>query len=119
MKAITFKANDVTYNEAIDGEIIQVCFDEDPDQDPFRRNKCYLLISQNYEFGHQAPTIEWHDGKDVDGGSGVFSYSFKEGMFELTTSDGVMFNIQHNCEREILIKIQHFLGHEYINLRQI
>ena len=119
MKSITFKANDVTYNEAIDGEIIQVCFDEDPDQDPFKRNKCYLMISQNYEFNHGEPAIEWHDGKDFDGGSEVFSYSLKEGIFELTTNDGVMFNIEHGCEKDILIKIQQFLECEYGNRKQI
>ena len=119
MKAITFKANDVTYNEAIDGEIIQVCFDEDPDQDPFKRNKCYLMISQNYEFGRDEPTIEWHDGNEDDGGTKVFSYSLNESLFELTTNDGVMFNIQHSCEKEILIKIQEFLKHEYGSRKQI
>jgi hypothetical protein len=119
MKAITFKANDVTYNEAIGGEIVQVCFDEDSDQDPFERNKCYLLISQNYEFGHDEPTLEWHDGKDANGGSRVSSYSLEESILELATNDGVLFSIQHNCKKEVLIRIRAFLESEYRNLKQI
>jgi hypothetical protein len=115
---ITFKANDVTYTEAIDGEIIQICFDEDSDQDPLNRNKCYLMISQNYEFNHDEPTIEWHDGNKDGGGSEVFSYSLNEKSFELTTNDGLIFSIQHRCEKDVLTKIQQFLEHEYLNRKK-
>lgn len=72
MKNINFKACEVEYNEAIDGEIIQITFDEDPEQDPFNRTKCYVMISQNYEFPG-TPNVEWHDGESDDGGSEVLS----------------------------------------------
>ena len=50
MTNINFIANEVEYTEVIDGEIVHLSFDEDPDQDPLKRTKCYLMISQNYEF---------------------------------------------------------------------
>ena len=68
MKEISFFATEVEYNEAIGGEIVQVSFDEDPEQDPFSRTKCYVMISQNYEF-QVYPSLEWHDGIDDNGGA--------------------------------------------------
>jgi hypothetical protein len=52
------------------GKIIQISFDEDSSGKPFNRTKCYICISKNYEFTGE-PTLEWHDGKDYDGGSEV------------------------------------------------
>ena len=82
---IKFIASEVGYTEAIGGEIVQLSFDEDPNQDPFHRTKCYLLVSQNYEFPDK-PTVEWHDGKSDDGGAEVSNYKFSKNIFELTTT---------------------------------
>jgi hypothetical protein len=67
MTNIKFIASEVEYTEALDGEIVQLSFDEDPDQDPFNRTKYYFMISQNYEFPGK-PSMEWHDGKTDNGG---------------------------------------------------
>ena len=117
MKNIYFKACKVEYNEAIDGEIIQITFDEDPDQDPFNRTKCYVMISQNYEFPG-TPNVEWHDGESDDGGSEVLSYRFNSDIFELTTNDGVTFRVQHDCIGKTFTKIQEFLQREFGNSKQ-
>ncbi len=111
---INFTASEVEYNEAIDGEIIQVSFDEDPDQDPLNRTKCYLMISQNYEFPGK-PTLEWHDGETDNGGSEVINYKLTNELFKLVTTNGLMFRIQHYCSEEILVKIQGFLHREFGN----
>ena len=114
MKNISFLATEVEYNEAIDGEIVQVSFDEDPDQEPFDRTKCYVMISQNYEFTG-APTLEWHDGIEDDGGSEVLSYKLTNDLFELITTDGVKFKVQLDCKGETFTKIQRFLQREFGN----
>jgi hypothetical protein len=36
----------------------------------------YVLISRNFEFPDSA-TVEWHDGKDYDGGAEITSVSLK------------------------------------------
>ena len=114
MTNINFIANEVEYTEVIDGEIVHLSFDEDPDQDPLKRTKCYLMISQNYEFPGK-PTVEWHDGQTDDGGAEVLNYILTKNLFELTTNNNLKFKIQHNCKEETFIQIQKFLNHEFGN----
>ena len=114
MKEISFFATEVEYNEAIGGEIVQVSFDEDPDQDPFDRTKCYVMISQNYEFP-VSPSLEWHDGIDDNGGAKVLSYKFTNDFFELIITDAIIFKVKHNCEEKTFTKIQKFLQREFGN----
>jgi len=117
MKNINFTAIEVKYNEAIDGEIVQILFDEDPDQGPFDRTKCYVMISQNYEFPGTA-TVEWHDGESDDGGAEVLGYSLTSDLFELIITGGVAFRVQHDCSEDMHIKIQEFLQHEFGNSKK-
>ena len=114
MMRINFDATIVEYKEAIDGEIVQVTFDEDDTEDPFKRTKRYICISQNYEFPGK-PTIEWHDGKDYDGGSEVLNYSLANNIFELVTTNGLHFRIHHNCSNEVFVNINRFLQREFGN----
>ena len=114
MMRINFDAIKVEYNEAIDGEIVQVTFDEDDTEDPFKRTKRYICISQNYEFPGK-PAIELHDGKDYDGGSEVLNCSLTNNIFELETTNGLRFRIHHNCSNEVLVNIQKFLQREFGN----
>ena len=116
MTNINFIASEVQYTEAIDGEIVQLSFDEDPDQDPLNRTKCYLMVSQNYEFPGK-PTVEWHNGKTYDGGAEVLSFKLTKDLFELTTTNNLVFDIQHNCKEETFFQIRKFLFHEFGNGR--
>jgi len=112
MKTIQFTALEVEYNEAIDGEIVQISFDEDPDQDPFNRKKCYVSISQNYEFPGK-PTIEWHDGESDDGGAEIKDYELTDSIFNLQTNAGVTFNIQYHGNSKVLKMIKSFFKREF------
>ena len=116
MKTINFKAIEVDYSEAIGGEIVQVTFDEDldddPDEDPFERTKCYVMISQNYEFP-TTPSLEWHDGLEYNGGSEVLNYKLTSDLFELELSNATKFIVKHNCSKEIFNKICKFFQREF------
>jgi len=111
---ITFVAKEVDYLEALDGDIVQLSFDEEPGQYPFHRSKCELSISQNYEFPGKA-SVEWHDGEDDNGGVEVHSYRLTRDLFELGTIDGPTFTIQHRCSHEIYVQIERFLQREFGN----
>ena len=107
MTNINFIASEVEYTEAIDGEIIQLSFDKDPDQDPLDRNKCYFMVSWNYEFPGK-PTVEWHDGKTDDGGAEFLNYKLTKNLFELITINNIKFKTQHNCKEETFVQIENF-----------
>jgi len=111
---INFEAIEVQYNEAIEGEIVQVVFDEDSSEDPFNRTKRYVMISQSYEFPSK-PTLEWHDGEDYHGGSEVLSYKLDNDILELETTDSLSFRINHSCPKDILDKIRKFFQREFSN----
>ena len=112
MMNINFDAIKVEYSEAIDGEIVQVTFDEDKTEHPFKRTKRYICISQNYEFPGK-PTIEWHDGKGYDGGAEVLRCNLTNDAFELTTTNRLHFRIRHSCPNDVLVEIQKFLQREF------
>lgn len=68
---LAFKASCVSCSSVIGGEILQVSFDTMPEsKDEDGRDTPYVLISRNFEFPESA-TIEWHDGKDYDGGAKI------------------------------------------------
>ncbi len=108
---INFTAKEVDYGEALDGEIVQISFDEDPTEDPMSRTTCYFMISQNYEFPDN-PTLEWHNGIDYDGGSEIIDYTFTKEIFEVNLKNGLSFKIHHHCSKSVFIKIQAFLESE-------
>ena len=107
---IEFTAKEVDYGEA--GDIVQISFDEAPEEDPMSRTKRYFMISQNYEFPDK-PTLEWHNGMDYDAGSEIIDYTFTRDLFEVTLKNGLSFYISHHCSKSVFISIQAFLGSEY------
>ena len=67
VKSLHFTATAIKCSEAIDWEIVQVCFDTDPSNaDETNRTSPYVLISVNFEFDNQVQ-IEFHDGRDYGG----------------------------------------------------
>ena len=112
MKIIQFTASEVEYNEAIDGEIVQISFDEDPNKDPFNGNKCNVSISQNYEFPGK-PTIEWHDGENDDGGAEIKHYELTDNILKVQTNAGISFKVHHHCSSKVLKLIKSFLQREF------
>ena len=107
---IEFTAKEVDYGEA--GDIVQIAFDEDPEDDPMSRTTRYFMISQNDEFPGK-PTLEWHTGIDYDAGSEIIDYTFTRDLFEVTLKTGLRFNIRHRCSKSVFMSIQAFLESEY------
>ena len=67
VKTVQFTATTIECSEAIDWEIVQVCFDTRPSSaDEEDRTTPYVLISVNFEFDGQVQ-LEFHDGHDYDG----------------------------------------------------
>ena len=72
---LSFEAPYVVCSNALDLEIQQVVFDtvcNDADDAEESRNSPYVCISRNFEFPGTA-RIEWHDGKDDEGGASIRS----------------------------------------------
>ena len=75
---LEFEAQEVDYIEALDGDIVQVNFQEypDPDEDYGKKNAPLpppiksLGFSANYEFGSDIQ-VEWCDGEEYDGGMAI------------------------------------------------
>jgi hypothetical protein len=110
---ISFIANNVTYNEAIDGEIVQALFEENSEtelDDPFDASKLYLLVSINYEISPFSPEIEWSDGHEFSGGAKVLNFMLNRESFQVWLDNGMSFDIQHKADQKTFKQIQHFLS---------
>ena len=104
---IKFTANDVSRDEANGGEIVQVSFQEDADDDdPFNPTKYYLNISINYEFPPIVPTIGWFDGKDGDGGANALKYTLSRTSFQLWLDNGYSFDIDFEIDDVLYIRVK-------------
>ena len=74
---LAFESRFVSCNDAIDGEILQVTFDTRPSSSrEDERRTPYLLISRNFDFPDSA-TVEWHDGRDYDGGAEIVTMTLR------------------------------------------
>ncbi len=67
-ETVRFTAQSVDCSEAIDWEIVQVCFDSEmPQFDDVDRKTPYLLLSVNHEFDGDV-TVEYFAGNNYGGG---------------------------------------------------
>ena len=107
---IEFEAMKVTYNEAIDGEIVHVIFEENEDDGDAMPACKYLLISTAYEFGSPSADAEWYDGENYNGGIRVIAYKLGEGRAIFHLKNGYIFEIGHNAAPSTLDDIQSYLS---------
>ncbi|MEA1989989.1 MAG: hypothetical protein U9N57_12400 [Pseudomonadota bacterium] len=102
---VSFKAQDVSYTEAIGGEIVQVAFHEDEDNGKTEITKPYLLISVNYEFPPIQPHVEWFDGAEFNGGAQIVKYKLEQKSFQAWLDNNMSFDIKFNIEEPIFKEI--------------
>lgn len=87
---LAFEAQFVDCSEAIGGELLQVTFDTVPfDYDENSRQSPCVTISRLFEFPGRE-TVEWHDGRDYDGGAEVISASLLRNRFSARLKEGVL-----------------------------
>ena len=86
---LSFEATAIVWGDAIDGELLQVCFDTAAAvRDEAERCTPYVLILRNFEFPGAA-TIEWYDGQDYDGGADIASVSLSRTRVAITLRRGM------------------------------
>ena len=116
---LAFYAKVVTYDEAIDGEIVSVSFQEeedDPNLDCTSVDSLYdnpvkgIWISAASEFEDFVADVEWCDGKDYDGKYDVSDYILTKNKLELTLIDGSQFEIDFSTDDNTLKEIEAFLS---------
>lgn len=107
-----FHATLVSYRDAIDGDIIQVGFEENENDDVFNPTKLYLSISVNYEFGSRIPHAQWFDGIDEDGGKDVVLYCIGENEARIQLENGHLFIISYERIPEVTDRIRSFLARD-------
>jgi len=107
---INFQAKRVSYSEALGGEIVQVWFEEDEEDDSLEPTYQYLLISTSYEIGSSTADAEWFDGIDYEGGVGVVAYNLSERKAMFRLKNGYIFEIGHKADASVLENIGSYLS---------
>lgn len=106
---LNFTSQITSYNEAIDGEIIQVIFEEYETEDVFNQKALYLLLSISYEFPPFEPAIEWFDGRECSGGAEILNYKFTRNALQLWLSNGLSFDVSFKTNDTTYNNIETFL----------
>ena len=102
---LLFHTKEVTYSEALGGDIVQVSFQEEPDPDPdidYGKKGAplppaikYVLISANYEFSG-IKHVEWCDGEEFDGGQSIRQVEITKTLLKLVAVNGFNFEVTFN-----------------------
>ena len=107
---IEFTANDVSYNEALGGDIVQIYLEEDGNDDSFNPSKYYIHISANYEFPPFTAKVDWFDGNEEDGGIGIANYKISKNSLQLWLDNGMSFCVNFDTEKNTFSSIKDFLS---------
>lgn len=109
-----FTAKSVSYEEALDGDIVQVSFEENPDDDPLNPKSCSLYLAINYEFPPCHIDFSWCDGNDYDGGAKAIKYSISNSEFIVWLDNEsrikVNFSTNASCYKKIASLLHNELG---------
>jgi hypothetical protein len=109
---LKFSAKSVSYQEALGGDIVQVVFDEDPDDDPIDPQSKNVCASINYEFLPCNLLFEWADGSKFYGGLKAKKYALSDKQFSVILEDGMSIEIEHSADAETFHKISVLLFRE-------
>jgi len=113
---LAFNSLEVEYSEALDGDIVQVTFQENPEPDidyskkdsPLPSPMKYISISANYEFSPNK-AVEWCDGEEFDGGGDIRELTLTKSLLELVLVNGVSFAVSFNINETTFQNIKSFL----------
>jgi len=107
---IEFTAHDVSYNEALGGDIVQVSFEEDSNDDSIHPSKYYLNFSSDWEFPPFRPTIEWFDGSDSQGGADMLNYKLNRQSMQVWLDNDMSFDIGFKIEESLFNKVREYIS---------
>lgn len=108
---LEFVAKSVSYVEALGGDIIQVVFDENPEDDTDSPAGCNLCASINYEFPPCDVSFEWAYGDDFGGGKAL-KYSICNSAFSVWLDDGSYIKVGFTTDISTYNKIRSLLQSE-------
>ncbi len=115
---LAFEAQEVLYNEALGGDIIQVSFQEfpDPDIDCSKKNFKipppikYLSFSVNYENSHSGIIVEWCDGERYDGQNKIKEVHLTKTSLSVILANSFSFEINFKTDDLTFKNIKTFLS---------
>ena len=114
---LTFGAKDVTYNEALGGDLVQVTFQEesDPEIDYSKTNYSLpppiksVTFSANYEFPPCDITVEWCDGEEYDGGKSIKAIELTKTSLKMVLENGFRIDVTFRIDEITFRNIHRFL----------
>ena len=109
---LEFEAKSVSYEEALGGDIVQVGFDENPDDAPINPSSRSLCFSVNYEFPPCKLNFEWCNGTDYDGGAKALKYSLGKSKFSVWLDNGHFIKVGFSTDPQTYSKISCLLHRE-------
>ena len=109
---LEFEARSVNYEEALGGDIVQVFFEENPDDDPLEPTSKNVTLSVNYEFPPSRMGIEWCDGSEYDGGAEMQSYKISDSELVLLLENSSTIKVTFSTTAEVFKKVEKLLENE-------
>lgn len=110
---VEFTAKYVTYNTVLDGDIIQILFEQDITDDHRWDPKKYLKILINYEQSPPKLSFEWYDGREDKRCNGILDMKFNRSILRLSlepdTFIQVTFKVSFNIDTDLYYKIESYL----------
>ena len=114
---LEFYAQEVYYAEALDGDIINVSFQEYPDPEIDYSKKNFELppsvkgvfFSANYEFPPYTTHVDWCDGEEEDGGESIKEIELTKTSLKMVLKNNYSFNIGFETDDITFQNIKSFL----------
>lgn len=113
---LVFYAQQVDYSEALGGDIVNVSFQEKPDDDidygksgaPTPPLMKYVLISAYYEES-SAKIVEWCDEEEFDRSESIEQIELSRTLMKLTLKNGVRCEVSFRTDDITFHRIKSFL----------
>lgn len=114
---LKFTAKEVSYTEALGGDLVQVWFQEEPDPENDYSKKHFsspaltkdVNFSANYEFPPHDITVEWCNGEEYDGGWKIKKIEMTETSLKVVLENGFQIDITFETDKITLMKTRRFL----------
>ena len=114
---LSFTAKEVSYAEALDGDIVQVTLQEEADQDidygkknsPLPPPMKYIQFSANYELLPYDITVEWSDGKEWGGGELIENIDLSRTSLNVTLNNGLRIDVIFETDESTFLDMSRFL----------